>query len=106
MTESETDIRLFYDNLKAHLGAQFCNINLLAEFIPELSTLCFDPIHNQAPAAPNDVYSSMDNDETQARFHNLFIETLRAITHWKMITLVRYATLYHASLAYDFIFHK
>lgn len=99
LSESENDIRLFYDNLKAHLGAQFCNIKLLAEFIPELNTLVFDPIHdnnsNNEAAAPSDAYS-MDNDETQARFHNLFIETLRAITHWKMITLVRISS--HISL--------
>lgn len=91
LSESENDIRLFYDNLKAHLGAQFCNIKLLAEFIPELNTLVFDPIHdnnNNNEAAPSDAYS-MDNDETQARFHNVFIETLRVITHWKMVTLVR-----------------
>ncbi|KAI7876513.1 hypothetical protein K492DRAFT_210311 [Lichtheimia hyalospora FSU 10163] len=84
LSETEADIRMFYDHLKAHLGSQFCNIALLADFVPELKAL-LDPNSIKTDDS-NDAYQ-MDNVEAQARFHNLFVEILRAVTHWRMVTL-------------------
>ncbi|KAI9494152.1 hypothetical protein BDB00DRAFT_938504 [Zychaea mexicana] len=89
LSESEEDIKLFHEHLKVHLGAQFCNVSLLNDFVPELRSL-LDPTSstlqkNDVDSADDEIH--MDNVETQARFQNLFIGVFRAISNWCMTTL-------------------
>ncbi|CAO3666661.1 unnamed protein product [Rhizopus stolonifer] len=82
LSEPEEDIHLFYNHLKAHLGAQFCKIELLAALVPELKPL-LDSTDSEEPI--NSLH--LDNVENRVRFHNLFIEVFRALAQWRMITL-------------------
>lgn len=96
LSETEADIRMFYDHLKAHLGSQFCNIALITDFVPELKAL-LDPGSIKTDDS-NEAYQ-MDNVVAQARFHNLFVEILRSVTHWRMVTLVCFSFLLHSYIA-------
>ena len=94
LSESEDDIRLFYDHLKISLGAQYSNIRLMAEFVPELNSLLkleeeIEPkADNNGTGTGPSVDHKMDDMEARTRFHNLYIEIFRSITHWRMTTLV------------------
>ncbi|KAI9311978.1 hypothetical protein BX666DRAFT_2021136 [Dichotomocladium elegans] len=87
LSESEEDMRGFYQHLQTSLGAQFCNIQLLADYVPELRPLLDN--HDDDMVFKNDGKKEMqiDNIETRARFHNLYVEVFRAITRWSMTTL-------------------
>lgn len=86
LSESEEEIHSFYNHLKSHLGAQFYNIELLADLVPELKPL-LDPVDSEDSEEPINAIH-LDNVETRIRFHNLFIEVFRALAQWRMITLV------------------
>ncbi|KAI8374713.1 uncharacterized protein BYT42DRAFT_577365 [Radiomyces spectabilis] len=84
LSESEEDIKQFYDHLKNHLGSgQFYNVELLADLVPELKPLLEPRAANSEPLEA----IHLDNVETRVRFHNLFIEVFRALSHWRMVTL-------------------
>ncbi|KAG0194465.1 hypothetical protein DFQ28_010548, partial [Apophysomyces sp. BC1034] len=84
LSESEEEIDMFYSHLKDCLGAQFCNIALLADLVPELRPLLETPdCRLQEPLEA----IHLDNIETRCRFHTLFIEVFRALSHWRMVTL-------------------
>lgn len=89
LSESEEDIHVFYNHLKSHLGAQFCKIELLADLVPELKPL-LDPVDSEDSEEPIDQIH-LDNVETRIRFHNLFVEVFRALTQWRMVTLVSFS---------------
>ncbi|KAI8987483.1 hypothetical protein BDF20DRAFT_850535 [Mycotypha africana] len=93
LSESEDEIHLFYNHLKAHLGAQFCKIELLADLVPELKPL-IDPVDSEdseegAAGTRRSPVSKihLDNVETRIRFHNLFVEVFKALAQWRMMTM-------------------
>jgi hypothetical protein len=86
LSESGDEIHTFYNHLKSHLGTQFCKIELLADLVPELKPL-LDPVNNESKEETIDQIH-LDNVETRIRFHNLFVEVFRALTQWRMVTLV------------------
>ncbi|KAI9275770.1 hypothetical protein BDA99DRAFT_431313 [Phascolomyces articulosus] len=89
LSESEDRVELFHEHLKVHLGAQFCNVSLLNDFVPELRAL-LDPTSSSTTGKDEESEDDeihMDNVETQARFQSLFIGVFRAISNWCMITL-------------------
>lgn len=86
LSESEEEIHAFYLHMKTHLGAQFCKIELLADLVPELKPL-LDSVDSEDSEDPINVVH-LDNVETRIRFHNLFVEVFRALTQWRMVTLV------------------
>lgn len=90
LSEPEDEINAFYDHLKTSLGTQFCNVPLLADLVPELRPLLDPSI--EVTETIDAIH--MDNVETRIRFHNLFVEVFRAITFWRMTTLV---SIYHIS---------
>ena len=82
-------MKLFHEHLKVHLGAQFCNVSLLTDFVPELRALLYSsPGISEIDQEFEDGDIHMDNVESQARFQNLFIGVFRAISNWCMTTLV------------------
>ncbi|KAI8138424.1 hypothetical protein BJV82DRAFT_631487 [Fennellomyces sp. T-0311] len=87
ISEEEEEVKLFYEHLKASLGPQFCNIGLMADnFVPELKPL----LDSDTSTTSNNLAApviQMDDIEARTRFHNLYVEVFRAITHWKMTTL-------------------
>ncbi|KAI8140084.1 hypothetical protein BJV82DRAFT_715928 [Fennellomyces sp. T-0311] len=82
LAESEEEIKMFYQHLRQFLGTHFQNISLLIDFIPELKPL-LRAKENTAEFSK----VQMDNIELRTRFHKVFVEVIRAITHWRMITL-------------------
>ena len=84
LSECEEEMKRFYDHLKTSLGAQFFNVELLADFVPELKPLLEN---NSKQVKPRDEIQ-MDNNEARIRFHNLYVEVFRSITQWRMTTLV------------------
>ncbi|KAF7722487.1 hypothetical protein EC973_003107 [Apophysomyces ossiformis] len=84
LSESEEEIDLFYAHLKECLGSQFCNIELLADLVPELKPLLEMP-ESQCNERAEAIH--LDNVETRCRFHTLFVEVFRALSHWRMVTL-------------------
>lgn len=87
LSESEEEIHAFYLHIKTHLGAQFCKIELLADLVPELKPL-LDPVDSEEDSEGPINVVHLDNVETRIRFHNLFVEVFRALTQWRMVTLV------------------
>ncbi|KAG2224311.1 hypothetical protein INT45_012880, partial [Circinella minor] len=93
LSESEDDIRLFYDHLKVSLGVQYSNIGLMTDFVPELNSLLKLEEEIELKSVGNEIGTDsstghkMDDMETRTRFHNLYIEIFRAITYWRMTTL-------------------
>lgn len=86
LSESDEEIHSFYNHLKAHLGSQFCKIELLADLVPELKPL-LDPAEDSEDSEEPINVVHLDNVETRIRFHNLFVEVFRALTQWRMVTL-------------------
>lgn len=84
LSECEEEMKRFYDHLKASLGAQFFNVELLADFVPELKPL----LENNSSRVNSREEIQMDNNEARIRFHNLYVEVFRSITQWRMTTLV------------------
>ncbi|KAI8138810.1 hypothetical protein BJV82DRAFT_522892 [Fennellomyces sp. T-0311] len=82
LSESEDDIQQFYDHLKTSLGAQFSNIGLLTDFVPELK-----PLLQSADISTSSTEVQMDNIEAKNRFHKLFVEIFRVVTLWRMTSL-------------------
>ncbi|KAI9021513.1 hypothetical protein CLU79DRAFT_703166 [Phycomyces nitens] len=84
LSESGDEIDEFYKHLQKSLGPQFCNVELLANLVPELKPL-LEPKTVDTKESFQVIH--LDNVETRVRFHNLFVEVFRALTHWRMITL-------------------
>ncbi|KAG2222787.1 hypothetical protein INT45_011597, partial [Circinella minor] len=81
---SEPDIKAFYAHVKLSLGTQFSNISMITDFVPELKCL----LNAEEPKNNSNTQSiQMDNIEVRVRFHNLYVELIRAITRWGMTTL-------------------
>ncbi|KAI9494151.1 hypothetical protein BDB00DRAFT_819835 [Zychaea mexicana] len=101
LSESEEEIHSFYEHLKISLGAQYSNVSLMTDFVPELKPLLdLDAAngssnkttdgHSDNPATiapPSSNTHMIDDMEARTRFHNLYVEVFRAITHWRMTTL-------------------
>ncbi|KAI9251841.1 hypothetical protein BDA99DRAFT_521318 [Phascolomyces articulosus] len=85
LTESEDAIGAFYEHLRVSLGPQFCNIQLVIDFIPELKSLLRQS--NDKWDVGGGMTVQVDNIEARARFHKIYVEVFRAITHWNMVTL-------------------
>ncbi|KAI9489180.1 hypothetical protein BDB00DRAFT_876728 [Zychaea mexicana] len=85
LTESEEVIKAFYEHLRLSLGSQFSNIHLVVDFIPEFKTLLQS--NNKAGTLGGGAAAQVDNIEARARFHKIYVEVFRAITHWSMVTL-------------------
>ncbi|KAI8980390.1 hypothetical protein BDB01DRAFT_851685 [Pilobolus umbonatus] len=81
LTESETTIREFYADLKINLGPQFSNVRLMVNKVPELKPILADGRNSHE----NDHNVNIENSET--RFHLVFLNILRTIARKKMITL-------------------
>ncbi|KAI9264962.1 hypothetical protein BDA99DRAFT_604282 [Phascolomyces articulosus] len=80
---SESEIDAFYEHVKLSLGTQFSNISMITDFVPELKPMLYSE-----DSENNDILSmQMDNVEARIRFHNLYVELIRAITRWGMTTL-------------------
>ena len=77
----------FSDHLKAWLGAQFSNISVLADLVPELKSLLIASGHKDENAN-TEISMKADNAEARLRFHNLYVEVFRAVSHWRMVTIV------------------
>ena len=84
LSESEDDIQQFHCHLKMALGAQFSNIALLTDFVPELV-----PLLPSTDWSSDSVDVQMDNIEAKNRFHKVFTEVFRAVSVWRMTSLVR-----------------
>ncbi|KAI7856678.1 hypothetical protein BDC45DRAFT_61060 [Circinella umbellata] len=88
LSESKDRVERFHEHLKVHLGAQFCNVSLLTDFVPELRALLYpSPNISEKDEESDDGEIHMDNVENQARFQNLFIGVFRAISNWCITTL-------------------
>ncbi|KAI8138755.1 hypothetical protein BJV82DRAFT_673294 [Fennellomyces sp. T-0311] len=83
LSESEEEITQFYDHVKICLNAQFSNIALLTDFVPELRPLL---LSTDTCTGLNQAVQ-MDNIEAKLRFHKVFVEVFRAVTHWRMTSL-------------------
>ncbi|KAI9245237.1 hypothetical protein BDA99DRAFT_290142 [Phascolomyces articulosus] len=103
LSESKDDIRLFYEHLKVSLGSLYSNIALMTDIIPELKTLLqLETTPEKATTNTNNdkngngpsplsssssTYKNTEDMEARTRFHNVYVEIFRAITHWRMTTL-------------------
>lgn len=77
----------FSDHLKAWLGAQFSNISVLADLVPELKSLLATAGYKN-DHTNIEISIKTDNAEARLRFHNLYVEVFRAVSHWRMVTIV------------------
>ena len=86
LSESEDEVHQFYDHIKMSLNAQFGNIALLTDIVPELKPLLL----SAGICTGFNHTVQMDNIEAKLRFHKVFVEVFRAIALWKMTSLVLY----------------
>ena len=86
LTESEEAINAFYEHFRISLGSRFSNIHLVIDFIPELKTVLKKAGIKTEGGGDSTV--QVDNIEARARFHRIYVEVFRVITHWSMVTLV------------------
>ncbi|CDS05978.1 hypothetical protein LRAMOSA08506 [Lichtheimia ramosa] len=86
LSETEEEVHRFSDHLKAWLGAQFSNISVLADLVPELKSLLATAGYKN-DHTKNEISMKADNAEAQLRFHNLYVEVFRAVSHWRMVTI-------------------
>ncbi|KAI9251842.1 hypothetical protein BDA99DRAFT_521323 [Phascolomyces articulosus] len=86
LSENEDEVETFHTHLKEYLGAQFCNIHVMASFVPELKSLLQESITETTGVIDSEAVR-MDNIETQARFQKVYVEVFRAITNWRTVTL-------------------
>ena len=87
LSEAEEEVCQFFNHLKAWLGAQFTNISILADMIPELKSLLVACGHEDVHI-DTEISTKTDNAEARLRFHNLYVEVFRAVSHWRMVTIV------------------
>ncbi|KAI9245236.1 hypothetical protein BDA99DRAFT_576957 [Phascolomyces articulosus] len=100
LSESKDNIRLFFDHFKVSLGDQYSSTTLMTDFVPELKTLLqlemstetlIDTTKNSSinrtDASSTTTEKKMNDNEARTRFHNLYVEIFRAISHWRMTTL-------------------
>ena len=126
LSEEENEISSFYEHLKISLGAQYSNVGLITDFVPEFKTLLdLDPTisngKNHGPSKNHknlmhgskkntkkknsvSMHHTMDDMEARTRFHNLYVEIFRAITYWRMTTLVIYYLFNKRRSTYIYIF--
>ncbi|KAJ8653301.1 hypothetical protein O0I10_011051 [Lichtheimia ornata] len=86
LSETEEEVYRFFNHLKAWLGAQFSNISVLADLVPELKSLLIASGHKDENAN-TEISMKADNAEARLRFHNLYVEVFRAVSHWRMVTI-------------------
>ncbi|KAJ8653535.1 hypothetical protein O0I10_010774 [Lichtheimia ornata] len=86
LSETEEEVYRFFNHLKAWLGAQFSNISVLADLVPELKSLLIASGHKDENAN-TEIPMKADNAEARLRFHNLYVEVFRAVSHWRMVTI-------------------
>lgn len=84
LTESEAEIAHFHKILRTSLGAQLANVRLIMDIVPELKPIFGNMGFEQMPEV-----EQLNSAESRARFHSIFIEVIRIIANWKMLTLVR-----------------
>ncbi|RUP47930.1 hypothetical protein BC936DRAFT_145161, partial [Jimgerdemannia flammicorona] len=82
LTESEEEIAHFHKVLRNSLGAQLVNIRLIMDLVPELRPILGDMGIELMPEV-----EQLSSVESRARFHGIFIEIIRIISNWKMLTL-------------------
>ncbi|KAI9491307.1 hypothetical protein BDB00DRAFT_833957 [Zychaea mexicana] len=86
LSESEDQINAFYEHIKLSLGAQYSNIAMITDYVPELKPL----LNRNDDDSQINLTESVQVDDIEARrtqFHNLYVELIRAITRWRMTTL-------------------
>ena len=89
LSEAEEEVCRFCDHLKAWLGSQFSNIAVLADLVPELkSLLVATGEKDYFTTARETSQIQVDDVEARLRFHNLYIEVFRAVSNWRMISIV------------------
>lgn len=89
LSETEEEVCRFGDHLKAWLGSQFSNIAVLADRVPELKSLLVATGEKDEFTTIRDISQfQVDDVEARLRFHNLYIEVFRAVSNWRMITIV------------------
>ncbi|KAI7873653.1 hypothetical protein K492DRAFT_223486 [Lichtheimia hyalospora FSU 10163] len=86
LSEAEEEVCQFFNHLKGWLGAQFTNISILADMIPELKSLLVACGHKDVHI-DTEISTKTDNAEARLRFHNLYVEVFRAVSHWRMVTI-------------------
>ncbi|CDS06004.1 hypothetical protein LRAMOSA08532 [Lichtheimia ramosa] len=86
LSETEEEVHCFFDHLKAWLGAQFSNISVLADLVPELRLLLVASGYKN-DSTKKEISMKVDNAEARLRFHNLYVEVFRAVSHWRMVTI-------------------
>ncbi|KAJ8651879.1 hypothetical protein O0I10_012548 [Lichtheimia ornata] len=86
LSETEEEVHRFFNHLKAWLGAQFPSISILADLVSELKSLLAAVGHEDG-CTNTEVSMKADNAEARLRFHNLYVEVFRAISHWRMVTI-------------------
>ncbi|KAI8148750.1 hypothetical protein BJV82DRAFT_505635 [Fennellomyces sp. T-0311] len=84
LSESQEEITRFYDHLKITLGAQFSNIILLTDFVPELRSLLHS---SDISADPMQNVDTNNIEQAKVRFQKVFVEVFRAIALWRMTSL-------------------
>ncbi|CDS11781.1 hypothetical protein LRAMOSA04044 [Lichtheimia ramosa] len=86
LSETEEEVQRFFEHLKAWLGAQFSNISILADLVPELKSLLATAGYKN-DHTNIEISIKTDNAEARLRFHNLYAEVFRAVSHWRMVTI-------------------
>ncbi|CDS09583.1 hypothetical protein LRAMOSA10943 [Lichtheimia ramosa] len=86
LSEAEEEVHRFFEHLKAWLGAQFPNISVLAGLVPELKSLLATAGYKN-DHTNTEISMKMDNAEARLRFHNLYVEVFRAVSHWRIVTI-------------------
>ncbi|CDS08874.1 hypothetical protein LRAMOSA10235 [Lichtheimia ramosa] len=86
LSETEEEVHRFFEHLKAWLGAQFSNISILADLVPELKSLLVAAGYKDQHIN-TEISMKADNVEARLRFHNLYVEVFRAVSHWRMVTI-------------------
>lgn len=91
LSEPEEETKLFSEYFISSLGAQSCNIHLLINLIPELRSLLYpDDVKKSNVKEGVDDDGQADSVETRVRFQNLFVEVIRSISNWHLLTLVSF----------------
>ncbi|KAI8138422.1 hypothetical protein BJV82DRAFT_717467 [Fennellomyces sp. T-0311] len=85
LSESEDNIKRFYEHMKVQIGVQFSNISLFFDSVPELLTLLNVSSSRDDRRSSGQIH--MENIESRKKFQALFVGIFRAISHWNMITL-------------------
>ncbi|RUS18131.1 hypothetical protein BC937DRAFT_89117, partial [Endogone sp. FLAS-F59071] len=81
LTESEVEIAHFHKILRNSLGAQLVNVRLIIDIVPELKPIFSNMSFEQIPEV-----EQLNSAENRARFHSIFVEVIRIIASWRMLT--------------------